>query len=907
MSKQLESYSHIDSKRKNIPTEQLQNFVADETKKSVATEYQRRNPDLDPQLIWRGKYDGGDILNIPSRPLYIQEKIHPKSIIENIRKTNQDTVEEPSLFDDIFGISNDADRMDFYQHEQNWTNRMILGDSLQVMSSLIGREGLRNKVQCVYFDPPYGIKFNSNFQWSTTTNIVKDGDGAHMTREPEMVKAFRDTWQNGVHSYLSYIRDRLILAKELLSESGSIFIQIGNQNEHRLRVLLDEIFGDENHISTITFRTKIPLGSKFLSNTTDTILWYAKNKECTKFNRLFFPRDVGPDSIMKDICSPSGEVLDKNQKKNINKNNLPEGYSYFRGLDLVSTGRTESCVFDAEFNGKIFKASSRKSWKTTKEGFERLKKAGRITAGINSLRYIFKHDDYPVQEFSNTWTDTQGASDKVYVVQTSTKVIERCILMASDPGDLILDPTCGSGTTAFVSEQWGRRWITIDTSRVAIALARARLMAAQFPYYIKKDSESGHSVLFSKFREKICNKPSNNLSYGFIYNRVPHITLKSIANNTEIDVIDEKYRGQITALLAKINSLSEKKYNEWNVPHEPVQNNEILKGLINSWWVIKTKRQAEINQSISLNSEYENLFDKPFVDRNIVRVTGPFTVESLSPHRILSVNADGKSIDPRNKENNADSQDFAPMIIDNRRSNGIQQSDKSGKLDFTSIEEFPGDYLCAEGRYLEGDQERRAGIVIGPEFGTLTKADIIAAAREAVDCGFSLLVACAFHFDAQSSDVTKLGRLPIMKVMMNTDLMMGDALKGKGNLFVAFGEPDIVLETTEDDQIRVRVRGIDVFFPNTGEVRSDNEDGIACWFVDTDYDQESFFVRQAYFLGAKNPYEALKKTLKADIDEEVWETLHSNVSRAFPKPKSGYVAVKVINHLGDEAMKVLRV
>lgn len=850
---------------------------------------------------------GGDILNIPSRPLYIQEKIHPKSIIENIRKSNQDTVEEPSLFDDIFGMPNDFDRMDFYQHEQNWTNRMILGDSLQVMSSLIGREGLRSKVQCVYFDPPYGIKFNSNFQWSTTTNIVKDGAGAHMTREPEMVKAFRDTWQNGVHSYLSYIRDRLILAKELLSDSGSIFLQIGNQNEHRLRLLLDEIFGDGNHISTITFRTKIPLGSTFLANTTDTILWYAKDKECMKFNRLFFPRDVGPDSIMKDICSPSGEVLNKNQKKNIDRNNLPEGYSYCRGLDLVSAGRTESCVFDAEFNGKIFKASSGKSWKTTKEGFERLKKAGRITAGINSLRYIFKHDDYPVQEFSNTWTDTQGASDKVYVVQTSTKVIERCILMASDPGDLILDPTCGSGTTAFVSEQWGRRWITIDTSRVAIALARARLMAAQFPYYVKKDSESGHSILLSRFREKISNKPSNNLSYGFIYERVPHVTLKSVANNTEIDVIDEKYRSQIASLLSKINSLSEKKYNEWDVPHEPIGNNEILKGLINSWWTIKTKRQAEINQSIKSNSEYENLFDKPFVDRNIVRVTGPFTVESLSPHRILSVNADGKSIDPRNKENNADSQDFAPMIIGNLRSNGIQQSDKNGKLDFTSIEEFPGDYLCAEGRYLEGDQERRAGIVIGPEFGTLTKADIIAAAREAVDCGFSLLVACAFHFDAQSSDVTKLGHLPIMKVMMNTDLMMGDALKGKGNLFVAFGEPDIVLETAEDDQIRVRVRGIDIFFPNTGEVRSDNEDGIACWFVDTDYDQESFFVRQAYFLGAKNPYEALKKTLKADIDEEVWETLHSNVSRAFPKPKSGYVAVKVINHLGDEVMKVLRI
>ena len=347
-------------------------------------------------------------------------------------------------------------------------------------------------------------------------------------------------------------------------------------------------------------------------------------------------------------------------------------------------------------------------------------------------------------------------------------------------------------------------------------------------------------------------------------------------------------------------------FNEWDLP-EKCNNSDKLNSLIDKFNIIISNKRKEMEESIVRHCSYENLYDKPFIDNNIIRVSGPFTVESLSPHRILNVDADGKSIDPRSSEQNGDANGFASMIIENLRINGIQQNDKNGKLDFTSIEEFPGNYLCAEGRYWEGNIERRVGILIGPEFGTLTKADIMAAARESVDCGFHLLVACAFHFDAQSSDVTKLGRLPIMKVMMNTDLMMGKDLKGKGNLFVAFGEPDIVLENCENNQIRVRVRGVDIFFPNTGEVRSDNEDGIACWFVDTDYDQESFFVRQAYFLGAKNPYETLKKTLKADINEETWESLHSNVSRPFPKPKSGYVAVKVINHLGDEVMKEIRV
>lgn len=910
MLKQVESYSHSESKRKNIPTEQLQNFVSDETQQAVTVEYQRRNPDFDPQLIWKGKYDGGDVLSIGARPLYIQEKIHPKAIIENLRKASMEVTSAPSLFEETFGMPPEVDRMDFYKHDQNWTNRMILGDSLQVMASLANREGLRGKVQTIYIDPPYGIKFNSNFQWSTTTTQVKDGNPDSMTREPEMVKAFRDTWRYGIHSYLNYLYDRILIAKDLLSETGSIFIQIGDENVHRVRILLDEIFGEKNYVTSIYFRKTGSQSDDNLGSAFDTILWYAKDKSVYKFNKLSIT-GVNPEVDEKyytNILLPNGKRRKMTAEERSHQISIPAGSQIFRYGPITSQGASKNDQV-LEMFGKKFPPKENRHWATTTQGMYRVYKSGRMLTIGNNLAFDLRWDEVP-KNIGNVWQDTQSGgfnAEKMYVVETTTTVIQRCILMTSDPGDLVLDPTCGSGTTAFVAEQWGRRWITIDTSRVALALARTRLMAAKFPFYIIKDSREGRLIESTISNNKVSlSGTSNSLKLGFIYHRMPHVTVKDIANNSEIDIIYDKYKHQIDEILFEINSCGCGRFNEWDVL-EKVKFNDKFNALVDKLSLVQSERRKEMEQSIVKNCSYENLYDKPYINKDIVRVTGPFTVESLSPHRILNVDADGRTIDPMSSEQCGEAKDFATMIIGNLRTNGIQQSDKSGKLDFICIEEFPGDYLCAEGRYMEGDQERRAGILIGPEFGTLTKADIMAAAREAVDCGFSLLVACAFHFDAQSSDVTKLGRLPIMKVMMNTDLMMGDALKGKGNLFVAFGEPDIVLETAEDDQLRVRVCGVDIFFPNTGEVRSDNEDGIACWFVDTDYDQESFFVRQAYFLGAKNPYESLKKTLKTDIDENTWETLHSNVSRTFPKPKSGYVAVKVINHLGDEAMKVLRV
>ena len=880
----IETYIHSDSKRKNIPTEQMQPFVSDFVSRSIPISYEKRNPDLDPQLIWRGKYDGETDLTVESKPLYIQEKINPKAIIENLRKKAKEDQESEigqfSLFDDTWGIDTETEKMAFYQHDENWTNRMILGDSLMVMASLAGREGLRQKVQVVYFDPPYGIKFNSNFQWSTNSRDVKDGNLSNMTREPEMVKAFRDTWKDGLNSYLSYLRDRLIVARDLLASSGSVFVQIGDENVHYVRSLLDEIFGAKNFISQIVCTKTGSQASDVLGNICDYVLWYGKDKEKTKTRKLYLKRpyreadDYSPDPLQSSGAS-----------------NLSEKEQQF------------------VFQGKTYLPNKNSHWKTNMIGMERLKKADRIVAQKTALRFKKYFEDFPVLPMSNVWNDLGGATDMIYVVQTSTNLIQRCLLLSSDPGDLVLDPTCGSGTTAYVAEKWGRRWITIDTSRVALALARSRLMGAKYPYFIKKDSREG------QIKEAELNKrapdnsaTSDSLALGFVYERVPHITLKAIAQNGNIDVIFDKWSPILEQILKKLNTSLNQSFNRWEVPKKLNEGSEAShEKALELYWETNRAFQKEMNDAITSNAEFENLYDKPLENRSIVRVTGPFTVESLSPHRVLSVDAEDNQVDPCSTAIGDDGRDFVEMILENLRNNGIQQTHKDGFLSFTSVEEWPGNWVCAIGTYLEGKKEKRAAILVGPEFGTLSRPDIMEAAREALECGCNMLVACAFHFDAQSTEVVNLGKLSIMKVMMNTDLMMGESLKGKGNLFVAFGEPDIVVEDVDDENICVRVRGVDVFFPNTGEVRSDNEDGIACWFVDTDYDQESFFVRQAYFLGAKDPYDALRRTLKADIDADVWSSLHSNVSRPFKKPASGQIAVKIINHLGDEVMKVLRI
>ena len=489
--------------------------------------------------------------------------------------------------------------------------------------------------------------------------------------------------------------------------------------------------------------------------------------------------------------------------------------------------------------------------------------------------------------------------------------------MTTDPGDLVLDPTCGAGTTATVAEQWGRRWITIDTSRVALALARARVMGARYPYYLLADTRDGQLKEAEVTRTVPSSQPtSGSIRHGFVYERVPHITLKSIANNAEIDVIWEKWQATLEPLRERLNAALTRQWQEWEIPRdtEP-QWPDAAKTLHADWWQARIARQKEIDASIAAKAEFEYLYDRPYVDSRKVRVAGPFTVESLSPHRVLGVDENDELIDPASEAGAeyAARQTFPQMILENLRTAGVQQAHKDARITFTALTPWPGDLIAAEGRYMEGEGaaavERRAAIFIGPEFGTVTRPDLVAAAREAGDAGFDVLVACAFNYEAHATEFSKLGRIPVLKARMNADLHMAEDLKntGHGNLFVIFGEPDITILPADGGRLRVKVNGVDVFDPSTGEVRSDGPDGIACWFVDTDYNEESFFVRHAYFLGANDPYGALKTTLKAEIDEEAWATLHSDTSRPFDRPRSARIAVKVINHLGDEVMKVFRV
>ena len=1108
-SKSIESLTHEEARRTNLPSAEHQSLMRDEEQKPFRLAYERRNLDLDPQLVWRGKdqQDQSDlVVNVP--PLYIQERIHPKALIDDLIRSAQKLSTDHSplatqldLFADFNGLPSEDARTEFYRHDANWSNRMILGDSLQVMASLAEREGLRGKVQCIYLDPPYGIKFNSNFQWSTTSRDVRDGNAAHITREPEQVKAFRDTWRDGIHSYLSYLRDRLTIARDLLSDSGSIFVQIGDENVHRVRALMDEVFGEEHFCRIITIRKTAGDTTQILTSQADYILWAAKNKNNIKYRPLFNEKEVGVgmgQQYDKKLCVDSrhSERLTRDERNRPQL--IPQGWKVYRTADLRRHGFSATATVDTEFQGRVLRPGATRQWKTPVSGLARLRKSDRLELVGNTLEYRRFFDDWSVSDLANIWLDAGGSGfgeQKVYVVQTIVRVIQRCILMTTDPGDLVLDPTCGSGTTAYVAEQWGRRWITIDTSRVALALARARVMGARYPYYLLSDSPEGqrkeaeitgrHSSLTTDHQP--LTPTYGNIRQGFVYQRVPHITLRAIANNAEIDVIWEQYEKHLAPLrerLAQVVSgqdpvisdqgpvassqgegnssltTNHSPLAEWQIPRQrPDHWPSATEPLITEYWTARVARQKAIDASIAAKADYEYLYDKPYEDRGRVRVAGPFTVESVSPHRVLAVDENGDFVDgiAETKNGYGGTIDFAEVILDNLRTSGVQQAHKEDRITFTSLTPWPGHLVCAEGRFSTDDKplttdhsplstENRAAIFIGPEFGTVSRPDLVEAAREAAEGGFDVLIACAFNYEAHTTEFANLGRVPVLKARMNADLHMAGDLKntGKGNLFVIFGEPDVtvaseewlvdslnnriapyeifklvsgteslaeingldredlrayaalscrgeiwdyladaargVLDSGEHrrgtseaydggissvarscaglfggignfsdiidkagdgrpgelralvEQLRrdkqnaqranqitihsplttnhysqITVHGVDVFHPSTGEVRSDGPEGIACWFIDTDYNEESFFVRHAYFLGAGDPYKSLKTTLKAEINQEAWASLNSDTSRPFEKPSTGRIAVKVINHLGDEVMKVFRV
>ena len=913
--KPIDSLKHKD-KRANIPTEELRDFVKEDENRPETVLYPR-DPSLDPQLVWKGKdeQDRRD-LAVASVPIYIQEKIHPQSIIEDVRRTEKkEAPAQASLFADFNGIEFE-EMIDFYHHGTNWSNRMILGDSLYVMTSLAEKEGLKGQVQMIYIDPPYGIKFGSNWQVSTRKRDVKDGKAVDVTRQPEQIRAFRDTWKLGIHSYLSYLRDRLFVTRELLTETGSVFVQIGDENVHLVRCLMDEVFGSENFVSQIPFRKKtMPLGAKHLEGMFDYLLWYSKDIAQLKYRQLYLSQNVSGDFHWGWHEDEFGIRCKMTAKQIADHSLLPKNPRVFRMVPLWPASFSSKDVYPVEFRGRTFNPPTGLCWITGQEGIKRLIAANRIEPeGVGNLRYIYFLEDYELKKLVSMWEDTTGARNQKYVVETATKVIERSMLMTTDPGDLVLDPTCGGGTTAYAAEQWGRRWITTDTSRVALALARTRLMAAKYPYYYLADSSEGikkEMEITGKIPPEY--KTQNDIKKGFVYKRVPHITLKAIANNSEIDTIHAKWQKKLETVRIKLNDMLKKTWKEWEIPREtdkawPKEAGKLHK----EWWNLRKRRQEEIDRSISRNADQETLFDQPYEDKKRIRVTGPFTVESLSPHRVLSTDEEIPVSEKEGRKSHGSDQ-FETMILENLKKAGVQNTIKNERLYFERLETYAGTWIQAEGEFTEKDGAiRRVAVSIGPEHGTVGPELVKEAAKEAVKgVGFDMLIICGFAFDPHVSEEAKrYGQLTVLPARMNPDLSMGDELlkkTGAGNLFMVFGEPDLKIKNVKGGQLTVEVKGVDVYDPTTGQLRSHSTEDIACWFIDTDYNEESFFVRHAYFTGADKPYDKLKRALKAEINEEAWSSLYTTKSRPFDPPTTGKIAVKVINHYGDEVLKVYEV
>jgi len=805
------SYKHK-AKRKRIPTQEESVKLSAREKQPIKKRYDY-DPSLDPQLIWSGKEETGAEFAVSTVPIYVQEKVAPEALIARLKQRSTESQQEVQLT--FFGettIEQFHKAVDFYKHEDNWQNRMILGDSLLVMNSLLEKEGMRGKVQSIYIDPPYGIKFGSNWQVSTRRRNVKDNKIDDFIRQPEQIKAYRDTWELGIHSYLSYLRDRLLIARELLNESGSCFVQISDENVHLVRGVLDEVFGSNNFVNDIVF-TKTAGGlqtAKSLPARFDYLIWYSKNAKEIKFKQLYEQRSNDIEAGYNMAMLKSGEMRSLNKEEKSGRIQIPDGARLFRSDSLTKPG--PGSKYEIKLNGKKYNSGNR-WWGSPKESILKLIKLGRVKPFGNTLRYIKFLDDFPYKPLNNLWIGYVGAKDPVYVVQTNEEIIAKCLLMTTDPGDLVLDPTCGSGTTAYVAEQWGRRWITIDTSRVALALARTRLMTAKFSYYTLKDK---HIV-----------------STGFEYKTVAHVTLRSLANNEE--------------------------------------------------------------------PEHEILYDQPQEDRNVVRVTGPFTVESLSPHRV----SDAQEM--------VSSERFVEIIVANLLKAGVQTGKKGARVEFVNLDILPGGpEIQASGEYKTVDGLKKVAVAIGPEFGSVDD-DFVRDATKVAKRFADLLVVAATSFEAAAfAEPGQVNGLRVMKVKINPDLSMGDLLKktGSGNLFLAFGEPDVRVKQSKKG-IVIEILGVDIYDPVKSEIRSSGsgnlEHEVAAWFIDTNYNEEAFFVTHAYFLGTDKPYEKLKKALKADINESIWDELYSTVSRPFPKPKTGKIAVKVINHYGDEVMKIINI
>ena len=855
-----------DDKRASIPDNAHQGeeegIVSEEPKQSEYNifrhEFQRGR---DPELYWLNKYRNDDedtqmpYLKTEIRSLYAHEDIRPEAIIDNLYDLHVHESESAKLQLDLFGDLEDRDDDElerlagYYQHNDNWKNRLIQGDSLLVMNSLLNRENMKGQVQCIYFDPPYGIRYGGN--WQIMINKPKmshNSKDSELSGEPEMIKAFRDTWELGIHSYLSYLRDRLVIARELLNETGSCFVQISDENVHLVRSLMDEVFGSENFVSQIVYKKTSGAGSpnELLAppSVCDFILWYAKDASLVKYRKLMVKKTTdcnGGENYTK-IELENGERMTIKEWEDVNGkvldlSNRPKGSKLYRYDNLTSQSGSDIGRFDITLNGNVYKMKGTNVWKTNKEGIDRLIAKRRIEAsGENTLSYIRYLEDFPAMVISNFWDDTTTGGDyKIYVVQSGLKAIQRCILMTTDPGDLVLDPTCGSGTTAYVCEQWGRRWITMDTSRIALNIAKKRLLSALLPYY-KLFDESG------------------NIKQGFIYKTIPHITLKSIANG--------------------------------------------------------------------LPEPQEVLYDQPEEDKSKIRVSGPFTVETLQSLDVMT---------PESLKSKSDDYDeylqFTERIFANLKANGIRNGVKQQQAIMKSVEHVDEPYLNAKGYYTDDEgKEQCVYFMIGPKFGTVSKKAVTEAIRafRQHTSESRWLAILGFSFDDNIEKDRNFGIFQVSMVRMSDDLMQDGLLKKdkKAGSFIIIGEPDIELVKDDDKTCHVEIKGMDMYDPIKDDVKARNIEDIAYWEMDDNYKGGLFKVRSIHFCGGdKKEFQAWRKgldnvakimakkkaerTLRLQINEEMWDSLYGFESEPITYEKGKQIAVRVVSQFGEEATKVL--
>jgi len=871
-----------------------------------------------PYLNWTGKAERTSF-DVDTVSLHVHERVDPATILANAAKRlkGKDAGaqwRQPDLFAAPFENLPLRQALDFYSHEKGWSNRLVSGDSLLVMNSLLTKESMGGKVQMIYIDPPYGIKYGSNFQPFTNKRDVKDRSDADLTQEPEMIKAFRDTWELGIHSYLTYLRDRLVLARDLLHESGSVFVQISDENVHHVRELMDEIFGGSNFFAQINFKATSPLGQKGLAKVYDYLIWYAKDSSKIKFNNVFGYRDISEDKEWRFVSDDYGfeKVSEEAFKK------LPDWNDVFRRSKLTSSGFTPSCTYEFDLQGQRCKPFGGKSWITTQEGMARAERSGRLLL-LGSSPYMKQfYADFPVVKLENSWIDQPAAAERSYVVETATKFIERCLLMTTDPGDLVLDPTCGSGTTAFVAEKWGRRWITCDTSRVAITLAKQRLMTASFDYFALR-------------------YPHEGLKGGFDYETVPHITLKSIANNPDIDTIYDEGHPKITAALADLNAAlaaappkplqptqgvrkgkpvdfaKGETLHEWEVPFDwPEDWPEAAHAPFDAFHAARQAMQRRMDQSIADHADQETLYDKPRIDRNRLRITGPFSVEAVPAPTVLSLDDSLPPVEADDSIARTGETSRQSLWRDELLKTGVRA--KGGAmLRFAEFETLPGlRHLHASGSLA--DTGERVVVSFGPEHAALEQRQVELALSEAETLrpAPKFILFCAFTFDPEAAkdiDEVNWPGVTLLKAQMNTDLLTEDLKKARSSnqSFWLMGQPDVELRKRKDGMWEVEVNGFDYFDPKAGDLVSGGKKQIAMWSLDTDYDQRSLMPHQVFFpmADAKGGWNRLKATVRSELDEDLLEQFHGTVSLPFAAGDNRRIAVKIVDDRGIESLKIM--